>query len=196
MPNLFQLLSPVSERASQFHVGSFEYDPQFVGFQTTAFPGSFLLDTRIKGNGNGGHEFRDGCRKDGVIGRALSPDERYLYVGNWDPAKKVVMRYEVGPDGSLAAGRVFFDMTAAPGEDAIDGIKVDQRGNLYVSGPWGLWILSPEGKHLGTLRGPEHPHNLAWGDDDGKTLYITALSGIYKIRTLLAGVRPGPQTGS
>lgn len=80
VPNLFQLLSPVSERASQFHVGSFEYDPQFVGFQTTAFPGSFLLDTRIKGNGNGGHEFRDGCRKDGVIGRALSPDERLALI--------------------------------------------------------------------------------------------------------------------
>jgi gluconolactonase len=126
----------------------------------------------------------------GPNGLALSPDERYLYVGNWDPAKKVVMRYEVGPDGSLAAGRVFFDMTAAPGEDAIDGIKVDQRGNLYVSGPGGLWILSPEGKHLGTLRGPEHPHNLAWGDDDGRTLYLTAQTGLYRIRLNVAGVRP------
>jgi cytochrome c5 len=80
VPTLFQLLSPITERASQFHVGSFEYDPKFVGFQTTAFPGSFLLDTRIKGNGNGGHEFRDGCRKNGVIGRALSPDERLALI--------------------------------------------------------------------------------------------------------------------
>ena len=80
VPTLFQLLSPVTERVSQFHVGSFEYDPKFVGFQTTAFPGSFLLDTRIKGNGNGGHEFRDGCRKNGVIGRALSPDERLALI--------------------------------------------------------------------------------------------------------------------
>jgi gluconolactonase len=126
----------------------------------------------------------------GPNGLAFSPDERYLYVGNWDPAKKVVMRYEVRPDGSLAAGRVFFDMTAAPGEDAIDGIKVDQRGNLYVSGPGGLWILSAEGKHLGTLRGPEHPHNLAWGDDDGRTLYLTAQTGLYRIRLNVAGVRP------
>ncbi|MCY1377011.1 hypothetical protein D9M69_645500 [compost metagenome] len=80
MPTLFQLLSPVSERASQFHVGSFEYDPKFVGFQTRAFPGSFLLDTRVRGNGNSGHEFRDGCRKDGVIGRALQPDERLALI--------------------------------------------------------------------------------------------------------------------
>jgi gluconolactonase len=126
----------------------------------------------------------------GPNGLAFSPDERYLYVGNWDPAKKVVMRYEVRTDGSLAAGRVFFDMTGAPGDDAIDGIKVDERGNLYVSGPGGLWILSPEGKHLGTLTGPEHPHNLAWGDDDGRTLYLTALTGIYRIRLNVAGVRP------
>jgi gluconolactonase len=126
----------------------------------------------------------------GPNGLAFSPDERYLYVGNWDPAKKVVMRYEVRPDGSLAGGRVFFDMTGAPGDDAIDGIKVDQRGNLYVSGPGGLWILSPEGKHLGTLKGPEHPHNLAWGDDDGRTLYLTAQTGLYRIRLNVAGIRP------
>jgi gluconolactonase len=126
----------------------------------------------------------------GPNGLAFSPDERYLYVGNWDPTKKVVMRYEVRPDGSLTAGRVFFDMTSAPGEDAIDGIKVDERGNLYVSGPGGLWILSPEGKHLGTLTGPEHPHNLAWGDDDGRTLYLTAQTGLYRIRLNVAGVRP------
>jgi gluconolactonase len=126
----------------------------------------------------------------GPNGLAFSPDERYLYVGNWDPAKKVVMRYEVRPDGSLAAGRVFFDMTGAPGEDAIDGIKVDQRGSLYVSGPGGLWILSPEGKHLGTLVGPEHPHNLTWGDDDGRTLYLTAQTGLYRIRLNVAGARP------
>jgi gluconolactonase len=126
----------------------------------------------------------------GPNGLAFSPDERYLYVTNWDPKKKVVMRYEVGPDGTLANGRVFFDMTGAPGDDALDGVKVDQRGNLYVSGPGGLWIISAEGKHLGTLRGPEHPHNLAWGDDDGRTLYLTAQTGLYRIRLNVAGRRP------
>ncbi len=126
----------------------------------------------------------------GPNGLAFSPDERYLYVGNWDPRKKVVMRYEVQPDGSLANGSVFYDMTHAPGEDALDGIKVDQQGNLYVCGPGGIWILSPEGKYLGLIKGPEDPHNLAWGDDDGKTLYITALTGIYRIRVNIPGIRP------
>jgi gluconolactonase len=126
----------------------------------------------------------------GPNGLAFSPDERYLYVGNWDPKKKVVMRYEVRPDGDLANGRVFFDMTNAPGEDAIDGMKVDQQGNLYVSGPGGLWILSPEGSHLGTLKGPEHPHNMAWGDDDGKALYLAAQTGLYRIRLNIPGIHP------
>jgi gluconolactonase len=70
--------------------------------------------------------------------------------------------------------------------------KVDQRGNVYVSGPGGLWILSPEGRHLGTLIGPEHPPNMAWGDDEGRTLYLTAQSGLHRIRLSVAGatVRP------
>jgi len=127
---------------------------------------------------------------DGPNGIAFSPDEKYLYVGNWDPKKKVVMRYELNADGTVANGKVFFDMTSAPGDDAIDGVKVDQSGNVYVSGPGGLWILSPEGKHLGTLRGPEHAHNMAWGDADGRTLYWTAQSSIYRIRLNIPGVRP------
>lgn len=126
----------------------------------------------------------------GPNGLAFSPDERYLYVANWDEKKKVVMRYRAHPDGTLTDGEVFFDMTAAPGEDALDGIKVDVRGNLYVSGPGGLWVLSPEGKHLGTIAGPEHPHNLAWGDADGRTLYLTAQTGLYRIRLNIPGVRP------
>jgi gluconolactonase len=126
----------------------------------------------------------------GPNGIAFSPDEKYLYVGNWDDKAKVVMRYPVGQDGAVGKGVVFFDMTGASGEDAIDGIKVDAKGNLYVSGPGGLWVLSPEGKHLGTLKGPEHPHNLAWGDADGKTLYLAAQTGLYRIRLNVPGIRP------
>jgi gluconolactonase len=100
------------------------------------------------------------------------------------------MRYPVQSDGSLGKGEVFFDMTSAPGEDALDGLKVDQRGNLYVSGPGGLWILSPSGKHLGTLVPPEHPHNFAWGDEDGRTLYLAARSGLYRVRLEVPGIRP------
>ncbi len=129
----------------------------------------------------------------GPNGIAFSPDEKYLYVGNWDEKKKVVMRYEVKSDGTLANGKVFFDMTPAPGEDALDGIKVDQRGNLYVSGPGGLWVISGDGKHLGTIKAPKHIHNMAWGDDDGKTLYLTARSGVYRMRLNVAGIAPRVQ---
>jgi gluconolactonase len=126
----------------------------------------------------------------GPNGVAFSPDERFLYVTNWDTAKKVVMRYPVNSDGSLGTGEVFFDMTSAPGEEALDGIKVDQAGNLYVSGPGGAWIISPEARHLGTIRAPELPANFAWGDADGRTLYMTARTGLYRIRTSIAGIRP------
>ncbi len=121
----------------------------------------------------------------GPNGIAFSPDERFLYVGNGDDHRKVVMRYPVKADGTLDAGEVFFDMTRAPGEDAVDGIKVDVAGNLYVSGPGGLWILSPQGGHLGTLRTGRHPHNMAWGDADGRTLYLAAQDGLYRIKLLI-----------
>jgi gluconolactonase len=127
---------------------------------------------------------------EGPNGVAFSPDERYLYVGNWDPERKVVMRYEVDEAGDTSNGTVFFDMTDAPGEDAIDGIKVDREGNLYVCGPGGIWVLSSEGEHLGTLKLPEDPHNLAWGDEDGRTLYVTALTSVYRIRLAVPGIRP------
>jgi gluconolactonase len=126
----------------------------------------------------------------GPNGIAFSPDEKYLYVTNWDDKKKVIMRYEANADGTLSNGKLFFDMTGAPGEDALDGMKVDRQGNLYVSGPGGLWVLSPEGKHLGTIIPPMHPHNLAWGDEDGRTLYLCARSGLYRMRLSVAGVRP------
>jgi gluconolactonase len=119
----------------------------------------------------------------GPNGLAFSPDERYLYVTNWDEKKKVVMRYDVAADGSLSGGRVFFDMAGAPGEEALDGVKVDADGNLFVSGPGGLWIIAPDGSHLGTLGLPELAANLAWGDADGKSLYLTARTGLYRLRT-------------
>ncbi|HSE89119.1 MAG TPA: SMP-30/gluconolactonase/LRE family protein [Candidatus Binatia bacterium] len=126
----------------------------------------------------------------GPNGIAFSPDEKYLYVGNWDPEKKVVMRYDVNADATLSNGKVFFDMTSAPGEDAIDGIKVDLQGNLYVSGPGGLWIISSSGKHLGTIIAPKHPHNLAWGGADGKTLYLAAQGNLYLMPLKIPGIRP------
>jgi gluconolactonase len=122
-------------------------------------------------------------------GIAFSPDEKFLYVTNWDDKKKVVMRYDAHADGTVSNGRLFFDMTSAPGEEALDGVKVDRQGNLHVSGPGGLWVLSPEGRHLGTIVPPKHPHNFAWGDEDGKTLYLCARSGLYRMRLGIAGIR-------
>lgn len=145
----------------------------------------------------------------GPNGIALSPDEKYLYVGNWPRAlvnqppratdevvselgekHKAVIRYEVQADGTLRNGKLFFDFTAAAGEDGLDGIKVDQKGNLYVSGPGGIWVLSPAGKHLGTIITPRHAHNFAWGDEDGKSLYLCARDALYRMRLNVAGVRP------
>lgn len=126
----------------------------------------------------------------GPNGIALSPDEKHLYVSNWDEKKKIIMRYEVRADGTLEKGSVFFDMTMAPGEDALDGLKVDRAGNIYSSGPGGLWILSPAGKHLGTVILPKHPHNMAWGGDDGRSLYLCARSGLYRMDLRVPGLRP------
>jgi gluconolactonase len=121
----------------------------------------------------------------GPNGLAFSPDERWLYVGNWDFDRIVVMRYD--PD--TGEGSVFYDMTSPDAEDAIDGIKVDHDGNLYVCGPGGIWVLSPEAEHLGTLKLPEAPHNLAWGGD-GHDLYVTALTSVYRLRLAAKGVTP------
>lgn len=131
--------------------------------------------------------------KDGVVtllareltgpnGLAFSPDERSLYVDNWDPERKVVLKYPVRDDGTLGAGELFFSMQDAPEEEALDGLKVDRDGNLFVSGPGGVWILSPEGTHLGTLRCPELPANFAFAEADGRTLYLTARTGLYRLR--------------
>jgi gluconolactonase len=128
----------------------------------------------------------------GPNGIAFSPDEKFLYVTNWDEKKKVVMRYPVNADGTLAAGSVFFDMTSAPGEEALDGMKVDARGHLFVSGPGGVWVISGEGRHLGTLKFPQLPANMAWGDADGRTLYLTARSSLYRLRLDVPGIRPVP----
>ena len=125
---------------------------------------------------------------DGPNGLAFSPDEKFLYVGTWETKNAIVNRYPVNADATLGKGELFFDLTTAGAKDAIDGIKVDRTGNVFVSGPGGLWILSPGRKHLGTLRGPEHPHNMAWGDADRQTLYLAAQTGIYRIRLNNRGV--------
>lgn len=123
----------------------------------------------------------------GPNGIAFSPDEKFLYIGNWDDHRKVIMRYTLRPGDTVDHGEVFADLTGEAGEDAIDGLKVDQSGNVYASGPGGLWIFSSEGRKLGLLRGPEHPHNMTWGDADRRTLYWAAQTGIYRLRLNVPG---------
>ena len=123
-------------------------------------------------------------------GLAFSPDEKYLYVANSDPQRKIWMRFEVTSAGGLANGKVFYDVTNQTADGLPDGMKIDQKGNLYCTGPGGVWIFSPAGKHLGTIQPPETPANLAWGDADGKTLYITARKGLYRIMLQIPGIRP------
>jgi gluconolactonase len=126
----------------------------------------------------------------GPNGIAFSPDEKYLYVGNWDLARKVLMRYEVDTEGRLRNGKVFHDFTREAEPVALDGIKVDVEGNVYVSAPGGVWILSPAGKALGRIVPPEHDANFAFGDADGRSLYLTASTGLYRIRVNIPGIRP------
>jgi gluconolactonase len=122
-------------------------------------------------------------------GLAFSPDEKKLYVASTRP-EKFWMVYDVQADGTLSKGRKFFDATNIPGEGVPDGMKVDHAGNIYATGPAGIMVFSPEAKLLGTIQLPEIPANLAWGDADGKALYITARTGLYRIRMNIAGMRP------
>jgi len=146
-------------------------------------------------NFNGVFRYKDG-RLTAVIkdlnrpnGIAFSPDEKTLYVDNSDEKKRIWMRYDVAPDGSVSNGRLFADVTAEKEAGLPDGFKVDSRGNIWSSGPAGIWVFSPTGKHLGTLKTPETPANCNWGDD-GKTLYITAVTSVYRIRLNVMGEKP------
>jgi gluconolactonase len=122
-------------------------------------------------------------------GLAFSPDEKKLYVANTRP-DKFWMVYDVQADGTLANGKKFLDVTQDSAEGVPDGMKMDRLGNLYATGPGGLLVISPQGKHLGTIRVPEIAANCAWGDADGKTLYITARTGLYRIKLKVPGIRP------
>jgi gluconolactonase len=99
------------------------------------------------------------------------------------------MRYDVAADGSVSNGRVFADVSSEKEAGLPDGFKVDSRGNVWSSGPAGIWVFSPAGKHIGTLKMPETPANCNWGDD-GKTLYITAVTSVYRIKLSVMGEKP------
>ena len=120
-------------------------------------------------------------------GIAFSPDEKTLYIA--DSGKKVWMKYPVKSDGTVGDGTLLLNGSSENEKGGPDGIRVDMKGNIYGAGPGGVWIISPEGKHLGTIKVPEVVSNVAWGDKDGKTLYITGSTSIYRIKLAATGVR-------
>lgn len=129
-------------------------------------------------------------------GIAFSPDEKILYVANSDPQRAVWMAYEVGEDGLLSTPRVLFDATSwTEAEKGLpDGMAVDQSGNLFATGPGGVWVFAPDGTHLGTLRTGEATANCTWGED-GSTLFITADMYLCRIRLSTRGYIPFHLTG-
>ena len=122
--------------------------------------------------------------------KLMKPDEKFLYVANSDTARRVWMRYEVKPDGTLGPGAVFYDLAAEPARGIPDGLKVDAAGNLFGTGPAGVWIIAPSGKALGRIEAPEVPANVAFGED-GKTLFLTARTSVYTLRAKAPG-QPHP----
>ena len=121
-------------------------------------------------------------------GLAFSPEGKKFYVD--DSEQRNIRVYDFQPDGTLSNGRIFASEAGPKKGGVPDGMKVDRDGNLFVTGPEGIWVWSPDGQHLGTIVMPEQPANLAWGDPDYGTLYITATKSVYKLRTSTRGFVP------
>jgi len=121
-------------------------------------------------------------------GLAFSPDGKRLYVD--DSTQRNIRVYDFQQDGTLRNGRIFGEEPGGKKEGVPDGMKVDMAGNLYVTGPGGIWVWDSGGTHLGTIIMPEQPANLTWGDSDKKTLYITATTSLYKLKTNATGSLP------
>jgi len=128
---------------------------------------------------------RNQTRPNGLV---FSPDEETLYVANSDAENKVWYAYTV-IHGIIGNPRIFYDVNDQTGEGAADGMKVDSQGNIFATGPGGVWIFDPDGTHLGTIKPDEVPANVAWGDD-GSTLYMTARTGLYRVRLSTSGEIP------
>jgi gluconolactonase len=125
-------------------------------------------------------------------GLAFSPDGKHFYVD--DSEKRDIRVYDVAADHTLTSGRIFGEEPGEKDDGVPDGMKVDKNGNLFVTGPKGIWVWDASGHHLGTIVVPEQPANLAWGDDDYSTLYITATTFLYRLQTKTYGYVPYLQT--
>jgi gluconolactonase len=120
-------------------------------------------------------------------GLAFSPDESVLYVD--DSAHKHIRAFDVHADGTLSNSRILLDM-ASDDPGVPDGFKVDVRGNVFCTGPGGVWVCRPNGELLGRIVLPELPANLAWGED-GSVLFLTARTSVYRLQTKTRGTLPG-----
>lgn len=117
-------------------------------------------------------------------GLCFSPDESILYIN--DTERMHIRVFDVQSDGTIANGRIFAE---EEGEDGVpDGMKIDVHGNIYLTGPGGIWIFDPAGEHLGVLQTPERAANLGWGGDDWSTLFITASTSLFSIQCKVAGI--------
>lgn len=121
-------------------------------------------------------------------GLAFSPDRKRVYID--DSEKRNIRAYDIAPDGTLTNGRIFGEEPSGKDDGVPDGIKVDKNGNLFVTGPKGIWAWDAEGKYLGTIVMPEQPANLNWGDKDYRTLYITATTSVYRLEMKTQGFVP------
>jgi gluconolactonase len=149
--------------------------------QETPFQGVYRLDD----NGNLQLLTKDLTQPNGI---AFSPDGKRLYVD--DSEQRNIRVYDVAKDGTLKNGRIFGEEPGSADDGVPDGIKVDTNGNLYITGPKGIWVWDAQGRHLGTIVVPEQPANLAWGDKDYRTLYITATTSVYRLRMKARGFVP------
>ncbi len=120
-------------------------------------------------------------------GLAFSPDERRLYIADSSLQRRHVRVFDVETNGGLVPCGIFHDMNVS-WEGVPDGMKVDTNGHVYCTGPGGVWVFDPQGVHLGTILTPEEPGNCAWGEDDMKSLFITARTSLYRIRVAIPGI--------
>lgn len=120
-------------------------------------------------------------------GLAFSPDGKRFYVD--DSEQRNIRVYDFS-GGQLSHGRIFGDEHGGPGEGVPDGMRLDREGDLFVVGPKGIWVWDAEGNHLGTIIMPEQPANLTWAGADHRTLYITATTSVYRLRTRVTGYVP------
>src|SRR5271170_2020865 len=149
--------------------------------QEIPFQGVYRLD----GRGNVKLLTKDLTQPNGL---AFSPDGKHFYVD--DSEQRNIRVYDFHQDGTISNGRIFGEEPGGKDDGVPDGMKVDKRGNIFVTGPRGIWVWDKAGHHLGTIVMPEQPANLNWGDADYGTLYITATTSVYRLRTKTHGFVP------